>query len=294
MSQHPVLVTGASGNVGRLVVPLLLGAGVPVRSAVGSLERSTDPPAGPALSSIRLNFTEPATWDAAYDGVRTMFLLRPPQLGRPRTQMVPSLRRAEALGVQHVVLLSLQGAERNPVVPHAVLESWLRSSGMTWTFIRAAFFMQNLTTVHRDDIRERGEVVVPAGSGATAFVDAADVAAVAAAALLNPAVHRNVAWTPTGPRALRYDEVAAILSDVLHRPVSYTKPSPVRYARHARRTLGLPWGMVAVTTAIYSAARLGLADGITDDVRRVLNRPPVDFETFARREAESWQHPVSR
>ena len=71
------------------------------------------------------------------------------------------------------MLLSLQGAEGNRFVPHAALEAWLRESGLSWTFVRASFFMQNLITTHRSDIRDRDEIMVPAGHGATAFVDAA-------------------------------------------------------------------------------------------------------------------------
>ena len=283
----PILVTGATGNVGRQVVRLLLDAGEPVRAAARS-KSAVVAAFGDAVEAVALDFTDPGTWDAAYHGVRAMFLLRPPHLARPKTQMVPSLEHARAVGVEHMVLLSLQGAERNPVVPHAALERWLRRSGLSWTFVRASFFMQNLTTVHVTDIRDRNEIVVPARDGATAFVDAHDVAAVAAAALLDPAGHRNRAWTPTGPQALTYTEVAAALSDVLGRRITYTRPGVLTYARHARAVLDMPRGMVLVTTAIYTAARLGRADGLSNDVSMVLGRPPISFEEFARRECSAW------
>jgi len=202
--------------------------------------------------------------------------------------MVPSLEHARAVGVEHIVMLSLQGAERNPVVPHAALERWLRRSGMSWTFARASFFMQNLTTVHVADIRDHSQIVVPAGDGATAFVDAQDVAAVAAAALLDPAGHRDRAWTPTGQKALTYAEVADELSAALGRPVTYTRPGLLTYARHAKAVLDMPIGMVLVTSAIYTAARLGQADGLTQDVATVLGRPPISFREFAQREGNAW------
>lgn len=236
-----------------------------------------------------LDFTDPTTWPQAYEGVERMFLLRPPHLARPKSQMLPSLEAAKAAGVRHVVLLSLQGAERNRLVPHAALESWLRESVLTWTFVRASFFMQNLTGTHLSDIRDRDEIVVPAGHGGTSFVDADDVAAVAAAALLDPERHRNRAWTPTGPRALTYTEVANTLSIALERPIRYANPGVLQYVRHARRTLGLSWGMVAVTTAIYTISRVGRADGLTDDVALVTGRDPVPFETFAAAHAAAWR-----
>jgi nucleoside-diphosphate-sugar epimerase len=154
--------------------------------------------------------------------------------------------------------------------------------------VRASFFMQNLSTTHARDIRDRHEIVVPAGDGATAFVDAKDVAAVAVAALLDPGRHRHTAWTPTGPDALNYRQVAGILTEQLGRPIRYVDPGPVGYARHARGVPGMPWAMVAVTTVIYTVARFGRAGQITDDVRTVTGRDPMRFEDFAARERHAW------
>ncbi|RYC10913.1 NmrA family NAD(P)-binding protein [Nocardioides zhouii] len=282
-----LLVTGATGNVGSRTVELLLAAGVRVRAAASSVE-SVRCRFGDRVEAVALDFTDPATWEHAYSGVHRMFLMRPPHLGKPKTQMLPSLEVAKAAGVEHIVLLSLQGAEHNKVVPHHALEVWLRESGLSWTFVRAAFFMQNLTTTHLTDVRDRNTIMVPAGDGATAFVDVHDVAAIATAALLTPEQHHNTAWTPTGPQALTYAEVAEILTDVLGRPISYPRPGLVRYARHARKVLGMPWGMVAVTSAIYTIARLGRAGGLTDDVLVMTGHDPGSFREFAEREAARW------
>lgn len=237
---------------------------------------------------MAFDFTDPVTWAAAFAGVQVMFLVRPPQLSRVKRDLLPALRAAELAGVRHVVFLSVQGAERNRVVPHAAVEKWLRSSSMAWTFLRPSFFFQNLSTTHRTDIRDRDEIFVPAGRGRTAFVDTDDVAAVAVEALRDPAGHAGKAWTTTGPAALTYDEVARALTTVLDRPIRYARPGAIRYARHARRTLGMPLAMVMVTTAIYTAARLGLAAGLTDDVRTVLGREPHGLGEFARRTRSAW------
>jgi uncharacterized protein YbjT (DUF2867 family) len=285
---HPVLVTGATGTVGAAVVRALLAAGLPVRAAAGSA-RSVRERFGDDVDAVALDFTDPGTWSDAYAGVQRMFLLRPPQLGKPKTQMLPSLDYARRSGVTHMVFLSVQGAGNNKVVPHAKIEAWLKESGIDWTFVRASFFMQNLTTTHLTDIRDRDEIMVPAGRGATAFVDAQDVAAVATAALIDPDTHRNRAWTPTGPQALTYQQIATQLTRTLGRTISYRRPGALRYAWHAHRTLRMPWGMVAVTTTIYTIARLGKAAGLTTDVLTVLQRPPTAFEDFVTREEQIWQ-----
>jgi len=280
----PILVTGASGNVGRAVLRTLKASGADVRVSGRPGRAGGDASVG----VVSFDFADPGTWSAAFRGVESMFLMRPPAIGNVRRDLLPAVGAARNLGVRHVVFLSLQGAERVKVVPLAAVENWLRSSGMSWTFVRASFFDQNLSTTQAKDIRDRDDITVPAGWGATAFVDADDVGAVAAAALLNPAAHAMKAWTVTGPRALTYQQIADILTTELGRPVRYSRPGLLRYVRHAHRKLGMTWGMVAVTAAIYTTARLGLAAGLTDDVRTVLGRDPVDFTEFAHRERRTW------
>lgn len=283
----PVLVTGATGTVGRHVVAGLLAAGRGVRAA-GRDRREVAGAFDGRVEAVRLDFTDPTTWAEAYRGIEVAFVVRPPHLGNVRRDLLPSLEAARDAGLRHVVLLSLQGADRNRVVPHARLEQWLRAGGLGWTFVRPAFFMENLSGTHAADIADRDEIVVPAGRGRTSFVAARDVAAVATAALLDPVAHRGRAWTPTGPQALTYDEVAATLSAELGRPIRYRAPGALRYARHASSVLGLPRGMVLVTTAIYSVARVGRAAGLTDDVRTVTGRDPLDLRAWAHEHRQVW------
>lgn len=272
----PALVTGATGNVGRHLVEQLRAAGAAVRSASRS-----------GTGGVRFDFRDSSTWPAAFEGVRSMFLVRPPDIARVAKELMPAVGYGQRVGLRHVVLLSVQGAGKVPVLPHAAAERWLRRSGLQWTFVRPSYFDQNLSTVFAADIRDRDEIMVPAGTGRTAFVDAVDVAALGAAALLDPATHAGRIWTPTGP-ALRYDEVASMLSAELGRPVYYRKPGVVRFWRHARSVLALPAPVAAVTTVLHTTARLGLAGFQTADVAEVLGRPPTSFAAFAHRERDTW------
>lgn len=205
-----------------------------------------------------------------------------------RRDLVPALEAARRSGVEHVVFLSLQGADKNAFVPHAKVEAWLAASGMQTTFLRPSFFMQNLSTTHRSDIRDRDAIMVPAGGGATAFIDVLDIADAAVAVLRQPERYRGATPTITGGEALTYDAVAGILSRELGRPIRYARPGILRYAVHARRQLGMPLGLVLVSAAIYTTARLGLADSLTTELVAITGRAPRTFAEFAHRERAVW------
>ncbi len=280
---NPVLVTGASGTVGSGVVRELVAAAIPVRAAA---RRVPDGAATPGVESVPFSFTDPDSWPAAFAGVHSMFLMRPPRIGNVRRDMLPALSAARDAGVRRVVFLSVLGAQRNPLLPHRVVERWLDTSGMQVTHIRAGNFMQNLIGVHGADIRDHDTLVVPAGNAAMSYVDAADVAAIAARALHEdaPVAH---AYAPTGPAAITHTEIAAVLTTVLGRTIRYTRPSLPRYWLHAGRTgMGLPTTLV--TSTLYTLARFGVGAAVTEDIPRVLGHPATDFHHFATAHRHAW------
>lgn len=278
----PLLVTGATGTVGAPLVDALVREGATVRAAARHPGPATEGGAEP----VRFDFTDPSSYDAAFRDVQRMFLVRPPALARPERDLLPALTHAASLGLRHVVFLSVQGAERLRVVPHAAIERWVRRSGLSWTFLRPSFFDQNLLAVHGPAIREHGELVMPAGRSRTAFVDAHDVAQAAARVLLAPGRHQGRAYTLTGSEALTYAEVAATMSAVLGRPVRYTRPGLLSYLWQASRRLQLPAHLVAATAVVYTTARLGLAAGLSEDLGHLLGRPPTTMAEFLTREAD--------
>ncbi|MHA6757007.1 NmrA family NAD(P)-binding protein [Streptacidiphilus sp. PAMC 29251] len=279
----PILVTGATGRVGGAVARDLVAGGHTVRAAV----REERGEGEPWQEAVVFSFADPKTWTGAFEGVEAMFVMRPPQIANVARDMLPALEAAKGAGVRRMVL-SVQGAQRNPLVPHYRLERWLRASGLQWTFVRSGFFMQNLSTTHAE-IRETDTLSLPAGHGSTSFVDIVDVAAICARALTGETL-AGQALTPTGALALSYDDVACVLSAVLGRPIRYRALEPWAYWQHTRAS-GLPGGQAAVMFALYSACRLGLASAVTTDVQGVLGREPIDLLQFARREHHAWQRP---
>jgi len=273
-------VTGAPGNVGTPLVEALLAQGARVRVLARRPDHAREVfGERQGLEFGALEFGNRTTYVAAFQGVHRLFVTRPPQLSRVGRDMVPALDVALGAGVQQMVLLSLQGAEKNPVVPHAQLEKYLIGSGANYTLLRPSFFMQNLTTMHLPELR-RGEVYVPAGRGRTSFIDVRDIADVAALVLTEPG-HAGQAYELTGSEALTYTEVAEKFSAATGRPVRYADPSPLAFFRHMRAR-GLPAAQVLMIEAIYAAARFGLAARVTPETARLLDRAPRSFDEFAR------------
>lgn len=281
-----ILITGATGNVGGPLAALLYDQGQPVRAAVSSPQSVARLP-HLALPWVVLDFEDPQTYPAALSGVDKLFLMRPPHMANVDKSIKPLIDYAVSAGVRHIVFLSLIGAEKNKVVPHAKIEALLKAGPATYTLLRAGFFMQNLSTTHRQDIVEHDDVFIPAGKGKTAFVDTRDLAAVAALALTE-AGHENKAYPLTGSEALDYYEVAAVLGAVLRRPITYSNPSLLRFGRRMRGR-GAGWGYIGVMAAIYTTTRLGMAATVYPQLAELLRRPPITFREFAAGEARVWQ-----
>ncbi len=277
-----VLVTGATGNVGTEVASQLLSRGASVRAAVlPDLHETVVPGAVP----VEFHFERPSTFGPALDGVDRVFLMRPPHMSEPAA-FRPFIGAMSAAGILQVVFLSVQGAGRNPFVPHHGIEVLLRKSGLAWTFLRPSFFMQNLSTTHRADIRDRGEIYVPAGNGRTNFVDAADVGEAAAVCLTTPG-HDREAYEITGSEALTYDEVAGILSAACGRSIIYARPSRKDFKAHMRAA-GYEDDFVKVMGAIYAVARFGRAAGTSDTFEKLVGRKPHTLAGWAKENAACW------
>lgn len=281
-----VLVTGATGNVGFEVVQQLQSRGVKIRVALTNPEQSKSRFA-PEVEVVRFGFGEPTTYLSALQDVDAMFLMRPPQISNAQKFINPLIDAAKVLGVRAVTFLSVQGAQGNPLVPHHAIEQHLKASNLEYCFLRAAFFMQNLTNAHRRDIVQHHDIMIPALNGKTAFVDVRDLAAVAALTLTE-AGHTNTAYELTGSEALTYDQVAAILTEVLGRKISYSHPNLLQFWQR-RNQYQDPIGYVLVMTALYAVAALGQAGHLTNKTAHLLGREPITFKQFARDHVSVWQ-----
>lgn len=275
-----ILLTGATGTVGSRLVPLLLQRSVEVRCLVHDTARWSGTG---GVEVAQADFDRPETCAPALRGCGQLFLLTPAH-ERQVTREVALLDAARSAGVSHVVALSIMGAHRDAVATfarwHAEIDDHLVASGLGYTILRPAGFMQ----VHLlpQTATAEGRWYGMTGDGAHPFVDALDVAAVAAELLASPpgesAVHEL-----TGPAAISAPQAAAILGRVLGREVQYVDLPAERFTG-ALSAAGLPGYVVQGIAELYGGIRAGHAATTTHTVEQLLGRPPTSYEDLLRRE----------
>ncbi len=275
-----ILVTGASGNSGSKVVEVLRRRGLAFRIASRR--------AGEA-GNVPFDFHDRATWPGALSGTRGVYLLRPPALADMSETLLPFVDAIRDAGAGPIVFLSVAGAERNPILPHAKVEKRLLSGGLSdFTILRPGYFAQNLEDVFLADIREEGRIALPAGEGLVAFVDLRDVAEVTVEALCGRADLVGGAVTLTGPRAIGFGEVASLISAAAGRPVRYDRMSPMGYWWHLRRRRQ-PVMQTFVQTILNTGLRFGNAATVDATLSRLLGRPATDIATYISDNAAIWR-----
>ncbi|MFZ6028591.1 MAG: SDR family oxidoreductase [Chloroflexota bacterium] len=273
----PTLVIGALGNVGAEVVKHLLAKGATVRAADIDVKKLKER-FGDSVEAVRFDFTDPTTYTATFRGVKKMFYMRPPHLTNIQRDMNPSMDAAKEAGVTHVVFLSLIGIENAKYVPHYKVETYLQKINLQTTFLRCSFFMQNLNTTHRKEIKERNEIFVPVGNAKTSFIDARDIGAVAAVVLTQDG-HTGKNYDLTGNEALDYWEATRMMSEVLRRKIVYRNPNPFYFFIETIRR-GTPFLFALVQLGLYTSTRFGMAENVTHEVEDLTGCKPIAFSQY--------------
>ncbi len=280
-----ILITGASGNVGREVLKQIAATGEQVRAAFQSVGKASIAPSG--VDIVTMDYNQPETLQKALKGVERVFLVGPPTPNLPALERkaVDEIKRSEA---RYVVKLSAMGG-RGAIFPrqHADSEDYIKSSGLTYTFLRPNGFMQNFINYNAATINTQNAFYGSQGDGQVSHIDIRDIAAVAVKTLTGNG-HEGKAYTLTGPEALSNARVAEILSEDTGREINYVDLPTERF-KEALIGAGLPEWSADALVDLQQFYRAGKASEVTGEVEQLLGRRPISFEQFSRDYAQAFQ-----
>jgi uncharacterized protein YbjT (DUF2867 family) len=282
-----VMVTGATGHVGRELVSELVRRGEHVQILVRDPDRAKGLPT--VAERVVGDLEDRSSLEVAFEGVQRLFLLVP---GVGHDAAVNALAVAARAGVGHVVYLSSYAVALEPMPAmgqwHHEREQLIRASGIPATFLRPCGFMTNVID-WLPTLRTGSYVLDPVGPGKAALIDPADIAAVAALALTEKG-HSGASYTLTGDEPLTVAEQAAVLSaatgiEIEIRPVQ----SPEEAVRF-RYPQGAPPQLAAALVEGLQRMRADTEGFRTDTVQRLLGRPPRSFRDWCNRNAAAFRN----
>lgn len=273
-----ILVLGANGTVGSELSRLLVAQGETVVKATSRAPTAPD--------QVQLDLRNHEGLRTAFNGVDRAFFLSPPGYTNQDVLLAPLLDEAQARGLKKVVLMSAMGANADENAPLRKAERRLEASGLAYNIIRPNWFMQNFNTFWLQGIRSAGQIFLPVGDAKGSFIDARDIAAVAAR-LLTSDTFANRDFDLTGALALDHKEVAAILTQASGKPIGFTDIPPQAMLT-ALKEAGLPQDYAEFLLVILGYFKAGYAERTTDHVREITGRAPRTLAQYASDYKASW------
>lgn len=282
MSQSPrILITGATGTIGKELTKYLSAKGVTFRAMVRSVEDAKDLAALPGAELVSGNFDNPASLENALNGIEKAFLLtNSSELAEK--QQSDFVKAAKKTGVKHIVKLSQWAANaRSPVrflCYHAVVEQLIKDSGIAYTFLRPNLFMQGLLGF-REMIIKQNQFFGAIGDSKISIIDIRDIAAAAGEALTEEG-HQGKIYDLTGPEALTHTTIAEKLSNAVGRQIQFIDISSETLL-NILLSVEFPLWQAEGLVEDYAHYKLGEAAEIKDGVWQATGKSPHTFDDFA-------------
>lgn len=268
-----ILVLGATGKTGRRVVAALERRGVPFRAAS-------------RRSATRFDWRERETWAPALAGARAVYLVDSQRPDAAETLGAFS-RQAVAAGVERLVLLSSRDAGVSGGLTWLDGERAVREAGAAWTILRPTWFMQNFSEEpYLHDPVRAGTLILSTGTGLEPFIDAEDIAEVAATVLTQPG-HDGRIYDLSGPRLLTFGDALAEIATATGRELRYVPVSGEEYARHAAER-GTKPALVEALVLLFGWIAEGRNAHLSNGVQHVLGREPRDFSAYVKATVAAW------
>lgn len=285
-----VLITGATGNIGREVIHYLSqqNTASEIILAVRNEERARAQFSDyPKFSFSRFDFENRKTFSSAFKNIDVLFLIRPPYISNVPEYFLPLLEKAYEKNIKKIVFLSVQGAEKSQVIPHNKIENLIRSFKFSYIFVRPSYYMQNLTTTLLPEIQKNKTIALPAGQAKFNWIDAKNIGEACAVLIESFDKYKNRAYEITGKENRNFQEVAALMSEVTGMEIKYRSLDPVSFYFKKRKER-VRSDFALVMTLLHFLPRLQKEPKISDNYMMLTGKEPTSLKEFIEREQKEF------
>ncbi|MBN9052921.1 MAG: SDR family oxidoreductase [Rhizobiales bacterium] len=282
-----LLVTGASGQLGRLVLDDLLASGKVAPADIIATTRDPAKLSDYAAKGVTVraaNFDDPAPLDAAFAGAGKVLIISTDALMEPGKRLAQhraAVAAARKAGVRHILYTSMPQPDDSRVTfapDHLGTEEAIKATGIPYTFLRNGWYAENLF-MSLPHALQTGSWYTSSGNGRIAHITRADTAAALAGALLN-AGSESRTYTLTGPESHTAEEIAAIVSAATGKPLKVVHVTDAQLAEGLKGA-GLPEAFIPTVVSFDANTREGKIAMVTDDAEKLSGRKPTSLEDFA-------------
>lgn len=272
MNNNRILIIGSSGMVGQELSRLLKNQGETLRLATSQMAQTKE--------QVHVNLVSGEGIKEAFEGVDRAFLLAPPGYSNQHALLSPLIQEAKRRGLKKVVLMTAMGANADESTPFRRAEVELEKSGLAYNIIRPNWFLQNFHTFWIHGIATQNKILLPAGQAKVSFIDARDIALVAAK-LLTSSQFDNHAFDLTGPESIDHAQVAKAISQVSGREIKYQEITEQEFL-NGLLGAGLPKDYAQFLTMIMSFLKLGYSERRTANVKEITGHEPRGINTYVK------------
>ncbi|WP_033408303.1 NmrA family NAD(P)-binding protein [Psychroflexus tropicus] len=282
------LITGPAGTVGKSVLENLSEREheLEIFAGVRNKKKSSELLKTFRAKPVQFDFTDSKTFMPALEKMDYLFLLRPPQISDVEQYFAPLLQAVKQAKISHIVFLSVQGVEKSKWIPHHQIETLIKNSGVDYTFLRPAYFMQNFLTTLHSDLVQHQRIYLPAGKAKFTLIDVKDLGAVAAHILAAPQQHIGKAYDITNNELLTFGDMAEQLSKGLGKNICFKSPTLLSFFITKKKE-GLSVGYILVLIMLHYLPRFQKTPPTTNWVKEITGKTPNTFNDFIARHKNS-------
>ena len=273
-----ILITGATGNVGRAILKHINTSHLDISAGVRDIDRARRQLNRDDISYVRFDIEDRIGFEKLneFSGI---FLIRPPQIANVPKYFQPLIERIASASVSRLVFLSVQGAEKMSYIPHSKIEKLIADRGLPYVFLRPSYFMDNLLTTLADELRRNKRIYLPSGRLRFNWINVDDIGKAAAKLFMDPTVELKRAYTLTNVVNYGFAEIVQRINALCGTAFRYVSPDPFSFI-YTMRKRGKSFGYIGVLLLLHFLPRFGKEFEISADYPTLTGESPHSIDDF--------------